>query len=338
MGSWNGRKVLVTGGAGFIGSNLVGRLLELGAQVRAVDSLARSVGSQRPAAWKDDVEFERYDLRDPDACRQACQGCEVVFHFAARVGSVGYYRKHPGRVLTENLLLDTQLLDAALAVGIEAYLYPSSSMVYPVQLQQTPDAPRLKEEDALPADPPNSYGWAKLVGERAVEHAAAEHEAFRCAILRLENVYGPGQDIDLERGSVIPVLVRRAIEHPRTRFELRGTGKETRCYCYVTDALEAILRAVELLERESLVGPLNVTGEERVRILDLAHQIVRLSGKEIKITFVPGETLIWGQVLDCSKARARLRWAPRVNLPNGLHRAFTYVESELESEGEAVAP
>ncbi|MBI4461810.1 MAG: NAD-dependent epimerase/dehydratase family protein [Acidobacteria bacterium] len=338
MGFWQQRRVLVTGGAGFIGSNLVDHLLEAGAQVRVVDNLARQGNAQawRPN-WHGEAEFRCLDLRDPVACRQACTGCEVVFHLAARAGSVGYYQKHPGRVLTENLLLDTQLLAASLTAGVEAYFYASSSMVYPLARQQTPQATPLREEKALPADPPNSYGWAKLIGERGVVQATAEHRGFRAAVLRLENVYGPGQDVNLERGSVIPVLIRRALEYPQTPFEVRGTGQETRCFCYLTDALAAMVRAVELLQEECLIGPLNVTDERRVRILDLVWQIIRLSGKEIEPTFVPHETRIWGQVLDCSQARARLGWVPQVPLREGLERTWIDVEMRLPQEEARVA-
>lgn len=331
---WKNSPVLVTGGAGFIGSNLVARLLELGARVRVVDSLARA-GALRASelTWKQEVEFWPVDLRDPRAAREACAGQDVVFHFASRVGSSDYYRRHPGRVLAENLLLDTQVLLAAQEAGVGRYFYPSSSMVYPRGRQQSPEAPALREEDALPADPPNGYGWAKLLGEKAVETATSEPGAFRAALLRLENVYGPGQDIDLERGSVLPVLVRRALEYPRTPFRLRGTGAETRCYCYVDDAVEACLRAVEALEARRRVGPLNVSGEERVSIRTLAEEVVRVSGKEIAVEWAPGETPLWGQVVDSGRARAELDgWRARVPLREGIRWLFDSVGERLGAE------
>lgn len=321
--------MLVTGGAGFVGSNLVARLLELGARVRVADSRERA---SEPRGWESEIEFWPADLRDPRAGREACAGLEVVFHFASRVGSSDYYRRYPGRVLAENLTVDAQLLAAAAAAGVGCYLYPSSSMVYPRGRQQTPEAPALKEEEALPADPPNSYGWAKLVGEKAVESAAAA-DGLRAAILRLENVYGPGQDIDLERGSLLPALARRALEYPQTPFRVRGTGRETRCYCYVSDAVEACLRAVEALAERPLLGPLNVSGDERVSVRALAEEVVRLSGKEIAIEWVPAETPLWGQVVDCRRAQVELDgWRAEVPLRDGLRRLFADVADRLERE------
>ena len=327
---WRGRRVLVTGGAGFLGSNLVARLLELGARVRVADSRERTAERR---GWEGAVDFRPADLRDPQACRDVCAGQEVVFHFASRVGSSDYYRRHPGRVLAENLAVDAQLLAAAAEAGVARYLYPSSSMVYPRARQQSPAAPALKEREALPADPPNSYGWAKLVGEKAVESvAAAEASGLRAAILRLENVYGPGQDIDFERGSLLPVLVRRALEYPQTPFQVRGTGRETRCYCYVSDAVEACLRALEALADRRVVGPLNISGDERVSVGQLAEEVVRLSGKDIRVEWIPGETPLWGQVVDCRRAQAELNgWCAAVSLTEGIRRLFADVAARLEA-------
>jgi GDP-D-mannose 3',5'-epimerase len=329
-GWWRGRRVLVTGGAGFLGSNLVARLLELGARVRVADSRERTA---EPRGWEGGVDFRPADLRDPRACREVCAGQEVVFHCASRVGSNEYYRRHPGSVLGENLLLDAQMLAAAAEAGVARYLYPSSSMVYPRTRQQSPDAPALKEDEALPADPPNSYGWAKLIGEKAVESvAAAETGRLRAALLRLENVYGPGQDIDLERGSLLPVLVRRALDYPQMPFRVRGTGRETRCYCYVTDAVEACLRGVEALADRRVVGPLNVSGDERVSVGQLVEEVVRLSGKDIRVEWIPGETPLWGQVVDCRRAQAELNgWRAVVPLAEGIRRLFADVAARLEA-------
>ena len=331
MSYWKGRRVLVTGGAGFIGQNLALRLVELGAQVRIVDNLFRDRPGSR-GKHLEDVEFLEKDLLDPVGCREACQGTEVVFHMASRVGPSSYYAQRPLEVLSRNLAIDTQVIQVAVEAGVQRYFYPSSVFVYPAERQTSPDASPLREEEAAPAHPPLSYGWAKVIGEKMVEYAVAEIPGFRAATGRLIGVYGPGQDIDLERGSIIPVLLRRAYEYPqRGPFQMKGTGRETRSYCYIDDVADAILKSVEALEGSPLIGPVNIGSEGRISILDLAREVVAVSGKEIEIQLVPGETAVWGQSVDCSRARSLLDgWRPRTSLRDGLRRSYEYVAARLQ--------
>lgn len=331
---WRNRKVLVTGGAGFIGSNLVARLVEAGAQVRVVDNLERG-RLEYLAPVLDHIEFRQEDLRDPEVCRRACQGMEVVFHLASKVGGIGYYLTRPAEVLTQNVLMDTFILEAAQTAGVERYFYASSAHVYPIELQQTPEAPLIREEQAIPAHPELSYGWAKLLGEKQIEYAIAQGTSLRAAIVRLIGVYGPNQDLDLATGSAIPVFIRRAIEYPeRQPFTVLGTGEETRSYCFIGDVLDAMLRCVEKLDGRQLLGPLNVGSEDRIRIGDLARMIIEISGKDITITYDSShKTVIWGQALDCSKARQLLDgWEPKVTLREGLEVTFAHIEERLRHE------
>jgi len=323
----------VTGGSGFIGANLVETLLALDAKVRVADSLERGrLESLRP--WLDRIEFVQADLLERAACREACEGVDTVFHLASRVGAIGYYAAHPASVLADNCSIDANVLMAAAHSGVGRYVYASSVFVYPAELQRDPNAPALKEGQALPANPPNAYGWAKLFGEKLLQGATSEHPSLRGAALRLIGVYGPQQSLDLERGSIIPVLVRRAIEYPRGQpFTIRGTGLETRSYCYVGDVLRALLTAAEKLDSHTFLGPVNVGSETRITIIDLARMIVSLSGKDIEIVLTPAETLVWGQAVDCSEALRLLdEWRPEMPLSEGLRRVFEYARGLLEPE------
>lgn len=336
MNSWGSRRVLVTGGAGFIGSNLVARLVELGAHVRVVDNLERG-RLDNIGACLGDIEFFQSDLTDKNACMEACANVQVVFHLASAVGGIKYYLEQPADVLSHNVLIDTYMCDAASRCGVESYLYASSAHVYPIELQQRPDPPPLREEDALPAHPGLSYGWAKLLGEKQLEYAVAQRSAMRVAILRLIGVYGKNQDLDLNRGSVIPVFIRRAIEYPHQQpFVVLGTGEETRSYCYIDDVVDAMLHAVEKLDTQQCVGPINIGDESLVRIQDLAREIIAISGKDIEIVYDPSHaTTIWGQVLDCSKARALLDgWEARTLLEEGLRRTYAHIEERLTATGQ----
>jgi len=328
---WEGKKVLVTGGAGFIGSNLTDRLVRLGAAVRVVDNLERG----KLEYLRDvigDIDFIQKDLRDWKVCEEVCRDAAIVFHLAAKVGGIKYYLEKPGEVLLQNTLIDAYVLQASLINGVERYLYASSAHVYPIGLQTKPDAPPLKEEDAMPANPELSYGWAKLLGEKQIEYVIEEGTGLRATIVRLIGAYGRHQDLDLETGSAIPVFIRRAIEYPNhSPFVIWGTGEETRSYCYIDDVIDGLVLAVEKLSEHQLLGPINLGSEGRVKIGELAEKVIRISGKDIEpVKDTSRPTVIWGQAVHCSKARELLDgWQPRVSLDEGLRKTYADINERL---------
>lgn len=334
-GFWSGRRVLVTGGAGFVGSHLVRGLVEVGARVRVADNLSRG-HRENLEGMLGRAEFIQCDLTQFSDGLRACDGCSVVFHLASKVGGIRYYLTRPAEVLLHNTLLDNIMAQVALSAGAERIIYASSAHVYPKELQSSPHSPPIQEDHAIPANPELSYGWGKLVGEKLIEYVIAEGRSLRAAILRLIGVYGENQDSDLDTGSVIPVFIRRAIEYPRRKpFIILGTGEETRSYCYVQDVVDAMLQAAEALDAHVLLGPLNVGSEERVAIRDLANEIIRLSGKEIVPVYdKTHQTVVWGQALDCARARSILRgWRPKVDLKEGLSRTYEHALRTYSTAG-----
>ncbi len=337
MSFWPQRRVLISGGAGFIGSHLAGRLVTLGARVRVADDLSRgrleNLGDSLASG-----EFLRCDLTDRASALRACDGVEVVFHLASRVGGIGYYLSRPAEVLVQNVLMDTLMLQAALACSVSRYIYASSAHVYPQDLQTTPDALLIREEQAVPANPGLSYGWGKFLGEKQIEYAMAEGVPMRAAILRLIGAFGENQDTDLATGSAIPVFIRRAIEYPaRKPFVIVGTGEETRSYCYIEDVIDAIVLAAEGLDQETLLGPLNIGSEDRISIRDLAGAIIAISGKPIDPAYdTSHRTTIWGQALDCSRARHLLNgWQPKTSLHEGLRSVYAHMLHETRGKAPA---
>ena len=331
MSFWSGKSVLVTGGAGFIGSHLTPALVAAGARVTVVDNLERSSKDALRAVWAQ-IAFHEVDLLDQQTAIRVCAGQDVVLHLASKVGGIGYYTRKPFEVIEANLQIDGNVLSAALVQEVPFYFYASSAHVYPIELQGDAEAQPIREEQVLPAHPELSYGWAKLVGEKRIEYALAEGKPLRASIARIIGAYGPNQDFDLTTGSAIPVFIRRAIEYPHLRpFKVLGTGKETRSYCFVGDIVAGIMTSTEKLPDQPLVGPFNLGAEGRVSIGELARTIVDISGKEIAIEFDASHpTLIWGQALDCSLAWSLLHgWRPGVGLREGLELCYRDIERRL---------
>ena len=330
MSHLEGARCIVTGGAGFIGSNLIPVLLARAANVVAVDNLERGRLSFLDPV-KERITFLQRDLRDRTQCADLFRDADVVFHLASKVGGIGYYVSRPHEVLFESCRIDAHVWEASLAGGVRRFLYASSAHVYPEHLQQSPDAPAIEERQAFPANPALSYGWGKLTGEKLLLAAVDEGQPVRVSIPRIVGAYGRHQDIKLDTGSAIPVFVRRALEYPKVPFLVWGTGRETRSYCFVGDVVEAMVRSVELLEEQKVVGPFNLGSASRVTIGELAQQAVAVSGRDIPISFDSSKTtLLWGQACDCSLATQLLGgWTASTSLSVGMREVADDIRQRL---------
>jgi len=228
MSFWYGRRVLLTGGASFIGSHLVDRLVALGAQTRVADDLS-SGKLQNLAASIDDIEFMQGDLRNPEFADRACAGIEVVFHLAASHGGRGYIDTHPVECTT-NLVLDGTVFAAAHRAGVERVCFASSACVYPTTLQE--ELPQgaliyLREDMAntrepRKAFPDGEYGWAKLMGEMALQ-AYTRQYGMKTVPCRIFTAYGEREN---ETHAVIAWIARALIK--QDPFVVWGTGQQDR--------------------------------------------------------------------------------------------------------------
>lgn len=322
--------ILVTGAAGFIGSHLIKRLIKNGnCNIIGIDNLERGKLEYLGSALSS-IKFIEADLRNYNSTEYLFEEIDLVIHMASKVGGIGTYLAKPYEIISDNMLIDSNVLKASLKHGVKNYFYASSAHIYPKALQDTKDSPKIFEHDAYPADCELSYGWAKLVGEKQLEYACCENKDFKCAIARFIGIYGTNQDIELRSGSVIPVFSHRAICYPEISFDVWGTGEETRSYCYIDDALNCIELMIDKMNSLQMVGPLNVGKEERISISEIANIVIEISGKPIAVKYDTSKnTVIWGQWCSIEKAKQLLGWEAKTTIENGLRIVYADVETRL---------
>jgi nucleoside-diphosphate-sugar epimerase len=306
-------KVLVTGGSGFIGSALVKALVKSGAKVRVLDDNSRG----RPRRLTDvekDIEFIGGDVRNADAVERAAQGMDEVHHLAFVNGTEFFYSQ-PDLVLDVGVRGMLNVIDACRKHRIGNLILASSSEVYqtPPQVPTAEDAP-LSIPD--PLNPRYSYGGGKLISElMAINYGRKYFE--RVLIFRPHNVYGP--DMGFEH--VVPQFAMRVKklgpQQPgsRLRFDIQGTGEETRSFCFIDDLIAGVM---VMREHGEHLGIYHIGTTEEVTIADLARRIADLADSEIEI--VPGKLQAGGTMRRCPDISklAKLGFTPRVPLNDGL--------------------
>lgn len=309
----SGAKVLVTGGSGFIGSGLVKALVRSGAKVRVLDDNSRG-RPRRLADVEKDIEFVGGDIRDAAAVDNATRGMDEVHHLAFVNGTEFFYSQ-PDLVLDVGVRGMINVIDACRKQNVGNLILASSSEVYqtPPQIPTDESAP-LSIPDVL--NPRYSYGGGKLISElMAINYGRKYFE--RVLIFRPHNVYGP--DMGFEH--VVPQFALRlqklAAEQPsgKLRFEIQGTGEETRSFCYVDDLVAGVMA---MREKGEHLGIYHVGTTEEVSIADVARQIAAQAGRAIAI--VAGPLQAGGTPRRCPDISklANLGYKPRVPLSEGL--------------------
>ncbi len=277
MSFWEGRKVTVTGGAGFIGSHLVEYLVWDGAEVTVADNLSRG-RLENLEAVKDDIRVVTDDLREPSSCEKALSGAEIVINLAAKVMSISYNRGHSADMFTENMLLQVNPIRAAQRVGVGRFVQTSTAGIYPH------DAPVPTPEDwghkGEPEPTKAGYGWGKRRGERQARWYAEETD-MEVVIVRPFNAYGPRDYYDEATSHVAPALIKKVLDGDDP-IEVWGSGHQTRALVHARD----FARCIELCtEKASTPEPINIGHDEEISIKGLVERILDLTGSNGRAVF-----------------------------------------------------
>jgi GDP-L-fucose synthase len=311
------KTILVTGGAGFLGRHVVARLRQAGCQQIVVPRSAE------------------YDLREAADIRRLLQRHkpEVVLHLAAVVGGIGANRLNPGSFLYANLLMGAQLIELSREAGVEKFLAVGTICAYP---KFTPVP--FKESDlwnGYPEETNAPYGLAKKM-MIAQTQAYRQQYGFNGVNLLMVNLYGPGDNFDLQSSHVIPALIRKCVEAKERGDKVLpvwGTGTPTREFLYVEDAARAVYLAAEMLETSD---PVNVGSGQEITIAELTQTVARQTGFTGEVRYDSSKPD--GQprrCLDVTRARELLGFEATTSLSDGLEKTVAWYLSARKQERSA---
>lgn len=334
---FNNKRVCVTGGAGFIGSHLIDKLIDLGATVTVVDNLFsgelknvtnvyKTHGFAYTRLSKGRIkadhghQFLLCDCLSLEDSVQAIKKQDIVFHLACNFGGRGYIDTHPADCST-NFSINTNVFHAAHVAKVERVTFASSACVYPQDLQDSYNSTYLlKESDAFKnnwANADQEYGWAKLMGEMTL---AAYYKQYnlQSSVTRYVTAYGPGEN---DTHAII-ALIGRAVEQ-KDPYIVWGTGDQDRDFTYVDDIVEGTLRACEFITDASAV---NIGTSKRYTIKNVIHKIFSATG------FTPKKVIfdttkpegVPTRALDISQTKELLSWHPEVDIDEGIERTVTW--------------
>jgi GDP-L-fucose synthase len=311
MSFWSNKRTLVTGGAGFLGSFVVEKLIERGAKPENI-RIPRSRDT---------------DLRAWENCAKVVERIDIVIHLAARVGGIGFNRENPGTLFYDNIMMGVQLMESARRAGVKKFVAVGTVCAYP---KFTPVP--FKEEDlwnGYPEETNAPYGLAKkmlLVQAQAYRHQYGTNAIFLLPV----NLYGPRDNFDSKSSHVIPALIKKcfdAIRNNEKEIEIWGTGKATREFLYVEDAAEGIVLASEHYDKSD---PVNLGVGFEISISDLIILIAKHTGFIGQIVW--DSTKPDGQprrMLDTLKAKQGFGFEPKMSLEEGIAKTITWYKENF---------
>jgi len=321
---FEGAKVCIGGGAGFIGSHLAKRMRGEGWYVICAD-------------WKDNEfmepkdfcdEFKKLDLRRIESCIDATKGCDQVFNLAADMGGMGFIESNQSVLLFNNTMLSFNMLEASRMNGVARYFYSSTACVYNEDFQLDPECVGLKESMAWPAKPQDTYGFEKLYAEE-MALAYAKDFPIVTRVARYHNVYGPQGTWKGGREKAPAAFCRKAICSTH-HFEMWGDGEQTRSFMFVDDCVEGTLRIMN----SDCEVPLNLGTEEMVSMNEFAAiaQAFEPSKPDLPIKHIPGPMGVRGRNSDNTMIKEKIGWEPSIAIRTGLKETYFWIKSQADAE------
>lgn len=313
-----GEPVLVAGATGLVGANLTKRLLAKGAKIRA------TLHSRPPVVVDDRIEYARLDLTKGEDCRRAVEGQRYVFLCAASTSGAATIAATPMLHVTPNVLINTQMLEAAYAAGVEKLLWLSSTTGYPPSGDHA-----VKEDEMFDGEPYEAYffvGWMKRFTEVLCRmYGEKLTEPMTTIVLRPTNIYGPGDDFEPATSHVTPALIRKVVER-QDPIEVWGTGEDIRDVVYVDDVVEAMVEAMERIESHTAI---NVGLGKGYSVKEILSTVLEVDGyRNARVVFNSSRpSMIPIRLIDTARAEALLGFKARTDLRQGIEKTVEWYRS-----------
>jgi len=312
---FSGAQVLVAGGTGFVGVNLINRLLSLGANVRA------TIHRKDPVILNERIEYVRCDLTRMEDCREIVSDMDYVFLCAANTSGAAVIQFTPLVHVTPNIVMNSQMLEAAYFAKVKKFVWLSSNAAYP----PSGDRP-VKEEELLDGDPYETYfgvAWMKRYTEILCRlYSEKLKNPMLTVVLRPSNIYGPYDDFEFETSHVMAALIRRVVER-HDPFEVWGTGDDIRDWIYIDDFIDALMLAAEKINS---YNPVNIGLGKGYTIKEALQMMLEVDGyAEAKIKFDPSKpSMIPVRLIDTTKAETTLGFRAKTGLREGIKKTIEW--------------
>lgn len=319
------KRILVCGGAGFIGSHLAKRLKEEGCWVRVADIKDKNEYFEE-SEYCD--EYIQADLRDPLYVQKVMCGYrwDEVYQMAADMGGATYIftGEHDADIMYNSALINLNIAKEAIKTDVKRLFYSSSACMYPAYTQEDPNNPDCRESSAYPAAPDSEYGWEKLFSERL--YKSFERNYGLCVkVARYHNIFGP-YGIWCGGKEKSPAAICRKVAENDNTIDVFGDGKQTRSFLYIDECVEATIRLMRSESKEIV----NIGSEEMITIGDLVKMIIDISGKKIDITYIPGPTGVRGRNSNNDLYKQEIGWAVSQPLRVGIEKLYSWIKEQVK--------
>jgi len=312
---FKGTNILVAGGTGFIGVNLILRLLSLECHIRA------TIHKRPPIIQDNTIEYVQADLTSMEDCRKSVEGMDYVFMCAANTSGAAVIATTPLVHVTHNVVMNAQMLEASYYAKVKKFIWLSSNAAYP----PSGDRP-VKEDEMFSGDPYDTYfgvGWMKRYTEILCRlYSEKLKNPMTTVVLRPSNVYGPYDDFDFATSHMMAATIRKVIER-HNPIRVWGTGNDVRDLIYIDDFIDALILAAEKAER---FEPINIGLGKGYSIKEILKITLNVDGfKEVEIMYDPTKpSMIPVRLIDTEKAEKILGFKARVDVEEGIRKTIEW--------------